>query len=758
MVESVGVLCPRWKQVSARSWLLAVVLLAACSGSADSGATGSRHGAPFAHRVELALAEGLGAESVGMEVVQRYLAPDDLALGPWEIADSFDGAAFNRVVVTLTIRKPGRLRIFFKQNGKRILGVPGARLEPASGQQIIVFDMPSLRRRRLGLTELEVGVESGNPQYRFHGLDLVRVPVEALLPSGGGALASAEGEARRVIGVTSERALEGIAPLVPGCMLTLSLMHPEKHRFPGQRPRVLVSVRDVDGVVVEERVSLDSTIGAEERWHPVRMDLSRLSGDDVWIRVSLEVRGEAIGVCLVEAPYLSVPDPSAPTVLLITSDTHRADALGVVASERSVQTPYLDALAARSVRFSDCYSSTNVTSPSHVSIMTGTSPRDTGIITNTGHMAEAAVTLAERFRERGYVTYGVASVRHLGPLGTGLGQGFDRMAAPRSEVWDAEVSMDRLDSWLGEAVGRPLFVWLHLFDAHAPYAPPPEFDRRYYPEGRDPFDAESAPEMEFDPDWLEKALPGLKDPEFALAQYRAEVDYLDAQLGRLLERPRFRDGVVAFTADHGESFGSGGVWFSHVGLFPSTLHVPLLLSWPEGPRGLVVDYPVENMDLARTLLDLAGFQAAEFPGKSLLAAVEGVQVSGPRFALSANGKCAAVFQDGWQLTLNLRDHDYEGLLTRERHQVELFHLEVDPDCKVDVWEALPERTRSLQRTLMAWLVDTRGSSWAQAGSEDEEALAQLAALGYTMDVPETEERVWVKAGCACEWCARVAGN
>ena len=690
-------------------------------------------------------------------VVKSYEASADVSNRSWAIPDEFDVKSFNQVVVSLTNTKHGRLKIVFLRDGNRIFGVPSVPLARSRQPQVVMFELPNLRRKDLKVTEVQVIVDGRNPEYKFHTLDLVSVPLHATLPGQGGELVSAGEQARRVIGLTSYMPLEGVAPLARGAKLTFSVLHADDQKYPKQRPRFHVTARDASGGVVDEVVELDGRIGEPDVWVPVSLDLSSLSGEEVWVKVQLEVKGEAPGACLLEPPYLSTFDAAAPTVLLITSDTHRADVLGVEDSAFAVNTPNLDALAARGVRFIDCLSSTNVTSPSHVAIMTGTSPRDTGIITNTGHMADAALTVAERYREHGYMTLGVASVRHLGPLGTGLGQGFDRIAAPRSDVWDAEVSLDALEAWLPDAEGRPLFAWLHLFDAHAPYGPPGEFDGRYYPEDKDPFDASAPVDVALHSRWLNGAINGLKDPDFAVTQYRAEVDYLDHQLGRLLSRPRFQAGVTAFTADHGESFGGGGVWFSHVGLFPETLHVPLLLAWPGGPEGAIVEAPVEHINLGRTLLDLSGFQGDDFPGQSLLGAVEGDAPAHPRFSFSANGKCAAVIHEGWQLTLNLRDHDYHGLLTRAHHQVELFRITSDPGCLVDLVGEEQAQAARLRRLLVAWLADTRGSSWARAGNEDADALAQLAALGYTMDVPETDDRGWFDLSCECDWCGRFDG-
>jgi hypothetical protein len=89
--------------------------------------------------------------------------------------------------------------------------------------------------------------------------------------------------------------------------------------------------------------------------------------------------------------------------------------------------------------------------------------------------------------------------------------------------------------------------------------------------------------------------------------------------------------------------------------------------------------------------------------------------------------------------------------------VELFRISSDPGCLVDLVDQEPEQAAKLRRSLIAWLADTRGSSWARAGNEDADALAQLAALGYTMDVPETDDRGWFNLGCDCAWCARFDG-
>src|SRR5690606_14477718 len=123
---------------------------------------------------------------------------------------------------------------------------------------------------------------------------------------------------------------------------------------------------------------------------------------------------------------------------------------------------------------------------------------------------------------------------------------------------------------------RPLFVWLHLFDAHSPYRPPEAFAARYYPAGRDPFDP-SLPPPDLPDGVLGWDLEGLRDPAWPAAAYKGEVSYLDMQLGRLLHHPRAGAGIVAVTADHGESLGHHGIYYAHSMLYTDSLHVPLVL-------------------------------------------------------------------------------------------------------------------------------------------------------------------------------------
>ena len=378
--------------------------------------------------------------------------------------------------------------------------------------------------------------------------------------------------------------------------------------------------------------------------------------------MTVEARG---GVALVGGGR-AVEAKAADPVLLMSSDTHRADHLGTTAAGFELRTPHLDALAARGVQFLRATSTANVTNPSHVAMMTGMHPRDTGIIDNETPLAERASTLAEAFQAAGYRTLAVTSAFHLGPSHSGLAQGFDRYSAPRESRRGRDPGCP--GPWIDECAGDPLFVFVHVFDAHSPYRPEAEAALRHL--GTDPSNA-GAPAGGADrsgppalPAWAlepaatasrlraEAGWPPAPVPERWVPAhlYRAEVEGVDGLLGRLLTFGGLGGGYVAFVSDHGESFGARGVWWDHASMAPDNLGVPLILAGP-GLAPETREDAVQNHHIGATLLQLAGVSAPSFPGRSLLEAAPGE----PLFALSSWGEEASVAVGPWQLTMVLRD-------------------------------------------------------------------------------------------------------
>ena len=615
--------------------------------------------------------------------------------------------------------------------GRRLsLGELAVDLPPGGAPVLERFELPALAPDQSEVAALEVVVAG-------HG-GAVEVRALAFAWSGPAAWSGAagaiefDGDARPSLRMRSGDVVQGRVRLAePGSRLVLA--YGRSQRTPG-KPRKLSLTASIGGT----EHGLD--LAEAELWHTVELPLPGGAGELVDVRLELDAApGEAF-VALAEAAVVPHED-ARPSVLLVTSDTHRGDHLGASGSSVDVRTPVLDAFAAEGVLFEDCFATSHVTLPSHAAMLTGAHPRDSGILDNTIVLSDEAPTLAEVFRDAGYLTCAATSLSLLADDHSGFGQGFLRRDAP-ARTRSAEETVAAALRWLDDDDPRPVFLWVHVADAHAPYEPPEEFLGAHWDEAADPFDA-SRPADEHAPRWLSD----VRDLDYVRALYRGEVSYLDAQLAPLLAHPRWSGGVRAVTSDHGECLGAHGNYWRHKGLYPDTLHVPLMLAWPDAPAGSRVTEAVGHLDLGRTLLDLAGLDA-EFPGSSLVAAERPVA---DRFAIATGRRSASITRGGLHLIQGFRDE----------HTVELFDLAADPEAAHDLVGERPAEARELRVALLAWLAAAPGAGagrWAGARHTDAETLADLAALGYADQVEDSAEAgegpLTLPEACPCAWCER----
>lgn len=251
------------------------------------------------------------------------------------------------------------------------------------------------------------------------------------------------------------------------------------------------------------------------------------------------------------------------SVVLVTLDTTRADALGCYGGPPSL-TPAIDALAAESVLYERAYTTVPLTLPSHASMMTGLYPIRHAARDNARNpLPASATTLAERAARAGFATAAVVASAVLDPA-QGLAQGFEhydslpRPSESTTSVHFAERTADEVlagvRSWLdARDPDRPFLLWVHFFDPHFPYEPPPKFLMRA-----------------------------------AGIDYHGEVAYVDHAVGRLVDELRARElwdeSLVVLAADHGEGLGDHGERSHGTQCYESTVRVPLLIRHPDGAR------------------------------------------------------------------------------------------------------------------------------------------------------------------------------
>ncbi len=563
-------------------------------------------------------------------------------------------------------------------------------------------------------------------------------------------------DARPAWGITPRDPLVIEFDAPPNGILVASAAVPKFMHIVGDRPILSVQIQGEPGGLRVHRYPLADGDNPMNAWVPIRVPLESSGSGKTRVEFHLESNSPELGACALTQPQVVRFDESAPTVLFITSDTHRGDTAGFSRSGVPVKTPVLDALAERGVVFDNAWSATNVTIPSHAAMFTGLTLRETRIVDNNQALAAEARTLAEAFAGAGWATVAAVSASHLDANWSGLGQGFDRMAVTLRGKRTAGETLAHLERWIPDYRGRPLFVWLHLFDAHTPYSPPLPFRASAWDTSKDPFDPRH-PEPA--PGTVPSHLAGIRDLDYVVAQYRGEVNYLDSELGRLLERPRFQSAIVAFTSDHGESFGSHGVFWDHAGLYRDRLHVPLVLRWPGAPSGTRVARCVSNTDVGRTLLDLAGLQRVEHPGSNLVRPPESAPASAPIFAISCFSFSAAIVDGDDLLILQLREHqlhDGADAKRKQQHAVELYDMARDPECADESSSARPDRAAELRGRLVHWLQARDSAGLRQMPVGSIEVLRNLSALGYTQGTGSEADGAFFPIECDCAECAKYA--
>ena len=394
--------------------------------------------------------------------------------------------------------------------------------------------------------------------------------------------------------------------------------------------------------------------------------------------------------------------PGAP-IVLVSIDTLRADHLPVY-GYGGVATPGIDRLAADGVVYDNAYAHYPLTLPSHVSLLTGLLPPAHGVRDNSGYRFDAArhPFLPRLLRAAGYATGGFVSAFVL-RAETGLAADFD--------VYESAIEREpgaSLDSgqrpglattalaleWLRAQGSRPAFLFLHLYEPHAPYDPPEPFASRYA----------SAP----------------YDGEIATADI--VVDGLLRELDRL---GIYERAVVALVADHGEGLGDHGEKQHGIFLYRATVHVPLVLKLPGRVHaGTRIARPVGLVDVAPTLLALAGAApTAGLDGRSLLAP--------PADAPNARG----IYAESYVPRLHFGWSDLQAIYEErwafvDAPEPELYDLADDPGQERNV---LVQHRREAAR--LRDVVQGIDRPLAERESVDAETAAQLAALGYLAGPP-----------------------
>jgi arylsulfatase A-like enzyme/Tfp pilus assembly protein PilF len=389
--------------------------------------------------------------------------------------------------------------------------------------------------------------------------------------------------------------------------------------------------------------------------------------------------------------------------------------MGFIGSKDGV-TPNLDRLARQSIVFSRAYAQVPLTTPSHATILTGTYPQFNHLNDLGTSLAKNIPYLPDILRQRGYRTAAIVGSQVLDPRSAavpGFERGFDTYDAdfhsrqPGEDRYHsverrASVVMDHAMAWLKQRPGGPFFLWVHLYDPHDPYDPPPPFNTRY-----------------------------------AANPYHGELAYSDFAIGKLLTRLRaqalFDGTLIAVVADHGEAFGEHGERSHGFFLYDETVHVPLLIKLPrQYSAGTRIESRARLVDLAPTILLAVGIKIpGAMQGEPLLRLTkQGLvarQSANPSYAPPAYSETDYPHRAfGWSALYAWRAGKY---LYIDAPQPELYDESADP-AQVHNLAVVSKAVRDTMASQLQEFRRNTGEAKTTGRELNSEQLEQLQALGY----------------------------
>ena len=397
-------------------------------------------------------------------------------------------------------------------------------------------------------------------------------------------------------------------------------------------------------------------------------------------------------------------------VIFISIDTLRADHLGSYGYERETS-PNIDSFARENIQFMNHSVTMTTTIPSHTSMFTGLHPRSHGVLSNYFKLGLYPETLSEILKGEGYLTAGFVSAMAMHSL-TGISRGFDHYSNVDKLSTEAAHLYERLLPWLEDNRKEKLFLFLHFFDPHNKYEPPPDYRK-----------------------WGEKRTD----------LYDGEILYVDHYIGQVFDLLKrldlYNDSLIILTSDHGESLGERNYWSHARPLYDNCLRVPLIIHLPEkfDADPARVDLLTSGVDFFPTILrflDIRGDHLSEgldIFGEDIHRR-EFVFAQRQRYAKQDDPKTREIpawkdFEYGDKYVARSKDWKY---VLRTRYEDELYNLAADPQEEDNLLagEGAEEYdTGKYKEAISRWL-EASPEKTDNAQTTKKEILDKLRALGY----------------------------
>jgi len=428
------------------------------------------------------------------------------------------------------------------------------------------------------------------------------------------------------------------------------------------------------------------------------------------------------------------PAKNSHGIILISLDTLRADHLGIYGYPRDTS-PSIDTLAKESVVFENAMVQAPWTLPSHMSIMTSLYPSFHGVVNKSSRLADEHVTLAELLQQGGYQTAAFTD----GGLVSGS-FGFDQGFDVYEDDWAGiEKILPKAKKWLDKNKSKPFFLFIHCYDIHDPYNPPPPYNSIFHDF------TYSGPLVPSGQKLLAARKRKLKvtneDLRHFIALYDGGIRYVDDKIGDFFSYLRdselYDSSLIIITSDHGEEFEEHGSFLHWQLYYEPNLHVPLIMHIPNYPeRELRISERVQSIDLLPTIVDLAGLTThPEAQGRSLLPLIKGNENLPNNPAPTVSQETANNYFFSFAET-EINNINVWSAITTSGYQLisypkshELFNLESDPVAKINIAH---DRGDIIKRVQLHYneLYSTKPDYTSSAIELEIKTRKQLEALGY----------------------------
>ncbi len=415
---------------------------------------------------------------------------------------------------------------------------------------------------------------------------------------------------------------------------------------------------------------------------------------------------------------------ACPNLIIITVDTLRADRLGCYGYFRNTS-PFIDSFSEECVLFENTITPMATTLPAHISIMTSMNPYSHGVKANTEHLGvtlstgKGLLTLAQALKEIGYDTAGFVSATSV-KSHTGIAAGFDFFNEPEGSERTAENLNNSVLKWLSKRdQKKPLFLWMHYFDPHGPYLPPPPFRTKFSNDSE-----------------LFKYLKdrGVKElNEFTTGinnLYDGEVSYVDSQLkafmSKMKESGLYNKSLIILTADHGEGLGQHN-WIDHGRIYNEQLYVPLMIKFPDNKK--IQHRRIRDLT---SLIDILPVIATyfDFP-EDFLRQMEGRDIlknnNGNEYIFSERVNRERNWESGLKFSLTGEKWKYFHLT---EHDDELYDIQADPHELLNVISENPSTAQAMLERIMPFVEKATSPVGRDETELSPEVIEELRSLGY----------------------------